>query len=82
MPPYALFVTYFPHLIAGPILHHGEMTPQFERRGAFRFNWENIAVGITIFAIGLFKKVVLADGIAHLAKPGCLAGSPCVGAAW
>jgi alginate O-acetyltransferase complex protein AlgI len=66
---YALFVSYFPHLIAGPILHHGEMIPQFERKGAFRFDWENIAVGLTIFAIGLFKKVVLADGIAVFAKP-------------
>jgi D-alanyl-lipoteichoic acid acyltransferase DltB (MBOAT superfamily) len=66
---YALFVSYFPHLIAGPILHHGEMIPQFERERAFRFDWENIAVGMTIFAIGLFKKVVLADGIAHLVKP-------------
>ncbi|HVM85084.1 MAG TPA: MBOAT family O-acyltransferase [Candidatus Binatia bacterium] len=66
---YALFVSYFPHLIAGPILHHGEMIPQFERKGAFRFDWENIAVGLTIFAIGLFKKVVIADGIAPLVKP-------------
>ncbi len=66
---YALFVSYFPHLIAGPILHHGEMIPQFERKGAFRFDWENVAVGLTIFAIGLFKKVVIADGVAPLAKP-------------
>jgi len=66
---YALFVAYFPHLIAGPILHHGEMIPQFERKDAFRFDWENIAVGLTIFAIGLFKKVVLADGIAPLVGP-------------
>jgi D-alanyl-lipoteichoic acid acyltransferase DltB (MBOAT superfamily) len=66
---YALFVSYFPHLIAGPILHHGEMIPQFERKGAFRFDWENIAVGLTIFLIGLFKKVVLADSMAPLANP-------------
>jgi D-alanyl-lipoteichoic acid acyltransferase DltB (MBOAT superfamily) len=66
---YALFVAYFPHLIAGPILHHREMIPQFERPGAFRFDWGNIAVGLTIFAIGLFKKVILADGIAPIAKP-------------
>jgi alginate O-acetyltransferase complex protein AlgI len=66
---YALFVSYFPHLIAGPILHHGEMIPQFERKGAFRFDWENIAIGLTIFAIGLFKKVILADEMAPLVKP-------------
>jgi len=66
---YALFVSYFPHLIAGPILHHADMIPQFERKEAFRFDWENIAVGITIFAIGLFKKVVLADSMAPLANP-------------
>jgi D-alanyl-lipoteichoic acid acyltransferase DltB (MBOAT superfamily) len=66
---YALFVSYFPHLIAGPILHHGEMIPQFERKDAFRFHWDNIAVGLTIFAIGLFKKVVLADSMAPIANP-------------
>ena len=61
---YALFVTYFPHLIAGPILHHAEMMPQFARPETYRMRWGNIAVGLTIFFIGLFKKTVLADGIA------------------
>jgi len=61
---YSLFVTYFPHLIAGPILHHNEMIPQFERKATYLFRYENIAVGATIFFIGLFKKVILADGIA------------------
>jgi D-alanyl-lipoteichoic acid acyltransferase DltB (MBOAT superfamily) len=83
---YALFVSYFPHLIAGPILHHGEMIPQFERKDAFRFDWENIAVGLTIFAIGLFKKVVLADSLAPLANPifDAAAGGSAVstGSAW
>lgn len=60
---YALFVTYFPHLIAGPILHHAEMMPQFARSQTYRMQWSNIAVGLTIFFIGLFKKTVLADGI-------------------
>ncbi len=60
---YALFVTYFPHLIAGPILHHREMMPQFGESGTYRFSAENMAVGSTIFIIGLFKKMVLADGI-------------------
>lgn len=66
---YGLFVTYFPHLIAGPVLHHKEMMPQFARPETYRMNWENLAVGLTIFAIGLFKKVVLADGVAVYATP-------------
>jgi D-alanyl-lipoteichoic acid acyltransferase DltB (MBOAT superfamily) len=66
---YGLFVTYFPHLIAGPVLHHKEMMPQFGQRETYRLNWENLAVGLTIFAIGLFKKVVLADGVAPYASP-------------
>jgi len=60
---YALFVTYFPHLIAGPILHHKEMMPQFGHAGTYRFSFENMAVGSAVFFIGLFKKLVLADGI-------------------
>ncbi len=60
---YALFVSYFPHLIAGPILHHKEMMPQFSKPSTFRLSSENVAVGLTIFFIGLFKKVILADGI-------------------
>jgi alginate O-acetyltransferase complex protein AlgI len=66
---YGLFVTYFPHLIAGPVLHHAEMMPQFGERATYRFSWENAAVGLTIFAIGLFKKVMLADGVGAYAKP-------------
>src|SRR5574337_1995647 len=61
---YALFVTYFPHLIAGPVLHHREMMPQFGRAETYRLEWQNIAIGLTIFAFGIFKKVVMADGIA------------------
>ncbi|HXU93897.1 MAG TPA: MBOAT family protein [Gallionella sp.] len=61
---YTLFVTYFPHLIAGPVLHHKEMMPQFAHASTYRFSYENMAVGGTIFIIGLFKKVVVADGIA------------------
>ena len=66
---YALFVTYFPHLIAGPVLHHKEMMPQFALSENYRINWENIAVGLTIFFIGLFKKTVIADGIAGYVAP-------------
>jgi alginate O-acetyltransferase complex protein AlgI len=62
---YGLFVTYFPHLIAGPLLHHKEMMPQFAKPKIYRPNWEMLAVGFTMFGIGLFKKVMLADGIDH-----------------
>jgi len=66
---YALFVVFFPQLIAGPIVHHKEILPQFEQEGGYRIRGEHLAVGLTIFALGLFKKVVLADGIAAFATP-------------
>lgn len=66
---YGLFVTYFPHLIAGPVLHHAEMMPQFSRRETYSPNWENISVGLTVFAVGLFKKVILADNAARFSSP-------------
>ena len=65
---YLLFVTYFPHLIAGPILHHEEMMPQFDR-GTLGSWQQNVAVGLSTFVIGLFKKVVIADGVAAFAIP-------------
>lgn len=61
---YCLFVTFFPQLIAGPIVHHKEVMPQFADPNTFRFDSRHLAIGITIFCVGLFKKVVLADGIA------------------
>jgi alginate O-acetyltransferase complex protein AlgI len=66
---YLLFVTYFPHLIAGPILHHSEMMPQFGTKESRRFSAERIAIGLTVFGIGLFKKAVIADGFALIATP-------------
>lgn len=66
---YTLFVTYFPHLIAGPVLHHKEMMPQFAQAATYRFSYENLVVGLTLFFIGLFKKVVLADGIGVYVGP-------------
>lgn len=64
---YTLFVTYFPHLIAGPVLHHKEMMPQFGKRETCRVNWEHISVGLTIFILGLGKKVLLADNLGEYA---------------
>ena len=61
---YFLFVTFFPHLIAGPILHHREIMPQFGDPGTYRLSTRNICIGLTIFAIGLAKKCVLADPLA------------------
>lgn len=66
---YLLFITYFPHLIAGPVLHHKQMMPQFAQPQTYRIHQENIAVGFTIFAIGMFKKVILADSLSGYANP-------------
>ena len=63
-----LFVLFFPQLIAGPIVHYREMMPQF-RRVSCRFERENVSVGLTLFALGLFKKAVLADSIGPLVTP-------------
>jgi alginate O-acetyltransferase complex protein AlgI len=65
---YLLFVMFFPQLIAGPIIHYGETIPQFER-ATCRFDSTLYAVGITLFCFGLFKKVVLADGMALHVTP-------------
>jgi D-alanyl-lipoteichoic acid acyltransferase DltB (MBOAT superfamily) len=66
---YVLFVTYFPHLIAGPVLHHKEMMPQFAERKTYLPSADSFAIGLTIFVIGLAKKVLIADTIAPLANP-------------
>lgn len=58
---YTLFVLFFPQLIAGPIVLHKEMIPQFRDEQNKRFQSENFARGMYIFAIGLFKKVLMAD---------------------
>ena len=66
---YCLFVTFFPQLIAGPIVHHKEMLPQFAKDVIYKLRSKHLAIGITIFALGLFKKVVLADGVSVYATP-------------
>jgi alginate O-acetyltransferase complex protein AlgI len=67
---YALFVTFFPQLIAGPIVHHKEVMPQFDQLKKKIMNYRNIALGIFIFSIGLFKKVAIADTFATWATKG------------
>ncbi len=67
---YAVFVTFFPQLIAGPIVHHKEMMPQFANIKNKVKNYKNIALGLFIFSMGLFKKVVIADTFAIWATNG------------
>jgi len=67
---YSLFVTFFPQLIAGPIVHHSEMMPQFASKWNLVKNYKNIATGLFIFSLGLFKKVVIADTFAQWATAG------------
>ena len=66
---YTLFVTYFPHLIAGPVLHHKEMMPQFAKPDTCLINLENVAVGLSVFVLGLAKKVLIADSMGDMATP-------------
>ena len=65
---YTLFVSFFPHLIAGPLVHHAEMIPQF-KQGRNGRSSVLAARGFAIFAAGLFKKVLIADNLAQFATP-------------
>lgn len=67
---YAVFVSFFPQLIAGPIVHNREMIPQFSDSKNRRINYRNISLGLFIFSIGLFKKVAIADTFAVWATAG------------
>ena len=77
---YALFVSFFPHLMAGPILYHRQMMKQFNNPELRRVNWTNISQGLTLFIIGLVKKVLIADqlspyvglGYSHTFELDCL----------
>lgn len=66
---YALFVSFFPQLIAGPIVHHKDVIPQFLHLRNTRYDTSNLSVGVTALTIGLFKKVIIADGLAEIATP-------------
>jgi len=66
---YCLFVLFFPQLIAGPIVHHKDMMPQFENKTIFKIKYRNLVIGSLIFFIGLFKKTVFADTLAIYATP-------------
>jgi D-alanyl-lipoteichoic acid acyltransferase DltB (MBOAT superfamily) len=64
---YALFATFFPHLIAGPIIHHREIMPQFAHKETYRLNADNLRAGLVLFVIGLAKKRFVADNLAPMA---------------
>lgn len=66
---YMLFISFFPQLIAGPILHHHESMPQFQKPGTYRFNADSFSEGLVLFAFGLLKKLCLADPLSGLATP-------------
>ncbi len=66
---YTLFVTYFPHLIAGPVLHHKEMMPQFASRDCYRIVPANVVTGVLFLTIGLAKKILLADNLSPYVAP-------------
>ena len=67
---YGIFITFFPQLIAGPIVHHKEVIPQFASIKNKFLNYKNISIGLFIFSIGLFKKVAIADTFAVWATLG------------
>jgi D-alanyl-lipoteichoic acid acyltransferase DltB (MBOAT superfamily) len=82
-PRYALFVFFFPHLIAGPIVHHAEIMPQFSRPGAKRWHLGNVTAAMCWLSVGLFKKVAIADSCAPLANQVfALGGSATMLEAW
>ncbi len=65
---YLLFITFFPQLIVGPIIHHHEVVPQFEDRGRKTINWNNVSIGLLLFSIGCAKKLLLADPLTENAQ--------------
>jgi alginate O-acetyltransferase complex protein AlgI len=66
---FTLFASFFPQLIAGPIVHYKEVVPQLQGPLFGKLIWRNILVGLTIMAIGLFKKTVIADTLNDYADP-------------
>ena len=66
---YAFFITFFPRLIAGPIVRPGQLLPQLRRPSTFEFSAANVGTGLVTFAVGLFKKVIIADTFAPWVEP-------------
>lgn len=65
---YALFITFFPQLLMGPIIHHKDIIPQFQTKWKSFIKWENVALGLFIFAIGLSKKTLIGDPLTDYAQ--------------
>ena len=72
---YSLFVTFFPQLIAGPIVLHSEIVPQFADEKSRKFDLENFGPGLYAFAMGMGKKVLIADTFAKVAEIGFAPGA-------
>ena len=79
---YALFVSFFPQLVAGPIVLPDEMMPQFDREENRRPQAKNLAAGLFVFSLGLAKKILLADFFAEIADGGFAALSLSFPDAW
>ncbi len=79
---YALFASYFPYIVAGPVLNHKDMLPQFAERENYAFKAENLAVGLSLFAFGLAKKVLIADNLVPVVNVSLSGNDPGLMAAW
>ena len=79
---YALFTSYFPYIVAGPVLHHKDMMPQFADRTNYQVNGDNFAVGITLFAFGLAKKLLIADNLVPMVDAAFGSDNPQLMQAW
>ena len=66
---YTLFISFFPQLIAGPILRHNEIIPQFSRLKDFTLSYKNLMLGVFLFILGLAKKILIADKLALWVSP-------------
>ncbi|WP_207680619.1 MBOAT family O-acyltransferase [Desulfonema magnum] len=66
---YLLFITFFPQLIVGPIVHHRDVVPQYEDPNTSELNYKNISMGIFLFSIGCAKKILIADPLTSWAQP-------------
>src|SRR5262249_61733984 len=67
LPHFMLFILFFPHLVAGPIVRARDFLPQVRRRK--RFSWPRMQLGVQLFLMGLFKKLAVADRMALFADP-------------
>ena len=79
---YALFVSYFPYIVAGPVLHHRDMLPQFTDTNNYKPTAANFAVGVTLFVFGAAKKLLIADNLVPMVDVAFSANSPQLFQAW